>query len=756
MSTQIAPGSNRYSAEVQAEILNALAGLPENYAPRTRHIQGGAAQVHGEGTSPHAAAGSQPNYTNRLILQASPYLRQHAHNPVDWRPWGQEALREAQHLKRPVFLSVGYSTCHWCHVMEHESFEDLTIAELLNSRYVPVKVDREERPDVDQIYMAAVQAMHDSGGWPMSVWLMPAAGEGDCLIGLPFYAGTYFPPFAGHRGQRLGFHDVLTQLADLYRDDPARVAEFGQEVTTAVQRSLAAAPTSALPQTALTDAVFHTVTAMYDRRYGGLARAPKFPSQVPISLLARYSARAGNSEALEIAKQTFLAMFRGGVYDQVGGGFHRYSTDARWFAPHFEKMLYDQGLIVAGALDIFALTQDVEIERAIRETLDYLIREMRHSGGGLFSATDADSEGVEGKFFLWTTNELSEVLGAADGDLVARVYACEADGNFEHSNILHRTKPLVQTAAELQVPEFQLYTQLRGLLDRLYQLRLTRPPPLRDDKIVASWNGLAVTALARAGWQLQQPAYVQAAEQIAKFVLSTLIIDGKLRRSWLDDVAGGPGFLDDYAFVIQGLLALYSATHAQHWLNAAIDLQAKQDQLFADARGGYFATAVDAEVLLARAKPTRDGAEPAGNSVAALNLLQLAALTGVDGYRASAEATLCACATHAQQMPMAATDLLVAVEAQHAGYRVLVIVLPSDSALESHPFGPMFRDTFLPHVVWHVVRMGPDLEALSIVAPLVGGKIAQNGKPTAYLCTQGTCALPTTEVGVLASQLAKG
>ena len=740
--------------EVQARIDQALAALPKDFAPRTRHYDGRDHKpAAGHDESPYAPAGARPNYTNRLILETSPYLRQHAHNPVDWRPWGPEAFAEARALGRPIFLSVGYATCHWCHVMEAESFEDPATAYTLNSLYIPIKVDREERPDVDAVYMAAVQRLTGSGGWPMSVWIAPGLATSGAVHGVPYFGGTYFPPVT--RGRQQGFGVLLQKMAEQYAEDPSGIADQGGRLVAAVRSSLAAGRAGQLAATTATDAVAAVVGGQYDRAHGGLRRAPKFPSQMPISLLLRHHLRTGDVASKTMAAETFAKMAAGGMYDQVGGGFHRYSTDERWFAPHFEKMLYDQALITFAGLDVLQATDDAEVRRVIRETLDYVLRELRGDEGAMRSATDADSEGREGLYFLWTVQELEEVLGAKEGQFVASVTGAVATGNFEGRNILYRSRRLAEVAEAEGASVTSTAARLRADFDRLRVVRDRRVPPLMDDKILASWNGLAISALARAGFVLDEPRYTAAAVRAGRFVLDRMRSGGRLLRVWHGGKARINGFLDDYAFLIQGFLDVLETTGDPFWLGAALQLQRDQDRLFADGQhGGYFATASDNEALIARERPDYDGAEPSGNSVAALNLVRIAAMTGDPRWSEAAESTLRGFGQRLTKAPMALTDMLVAVEAVHAPMREVVLVRPAGSDEGAFaPFLAALRGRFLPHRVLLRAEEGAGLAALAALAPIAEGKVARGGKVTAYVCIHGSCRLPTTDPKVMVAQV---
>ena len=760
MATQ--PGATAYDPQLNERIKTAVSALPKDFRPRTRHYDDAEHKSAERHPDPYGPPGSKPNFTNRLILETSPYLRQHAHNPVNWRPWGKAAFAEARKLGRPIFLSIGYSTCHWCHVMEHESFEDLEIAELMNTRYVPIKVDREERPDVDAIYMAAVHAMHGSGGWPMSVWIDPGAGEsGQDLHGLPFFAGTYFPPRAGGRGRRRGFIDLARELADNYSKDRASIRSKGQGIANQIRKSMQSRWQGAMVQITATDQLANILRSSFDPVHGGTQRAPKFPSNIPHRVLFRHALRTAAKDTSHIAHFTLQKMSRGGIYDHVGGGFARYSTDARWLVPHFEKMLYDQALIGNGLLDGFVATGDRFLAVTLRETLDYLLREMRHAGadgrpGPFYSATDADSEGEEGKFFVWSLRQLAEVLGEADAKLVADVYDVTERGNFEHSNILNLQLSWTELGKRhTQAPE-ALRLRLRGLLNKLYDKRKSRIPPLRDDKILASWNGLLIGTLASAGFVLAEPRYVQAAREAADYLLTTMrTADGRLLRTAFADRARFVAYLDDYAFVISGLLDLFEATGEARWLSAALELQARLDELYADkTRGAYFATAADAENLLAREKPDYDGAEPSGNSVAAHNLVRLWALTGDATWRGKALSCIGAFANRVNRWPMAMSEMLIAVEMFHWPPREVVIVRPSGSLpAVAEPMLAVLRSVFMPHKVVLQVQEGAQLAEVAKLAPIVREKVARGGKVTAYVCTDGVCKLPTTDPAKLKAQL---
>ncbi len=730
------PGAIAYSEALGDRLDAALAGMKDDYEPRTEHLR----------------SDGSPLYTNRLILESSPYLLQHAHNPVDWFPWGDEAFERARELGRPVFLSVGYSTCHWCHVMERESFEDEEIARFLNQNYVAIKVDREERPDVDSIYMTAVQLLAGRGGWPMSVWLTPERK--------PFYGGTYFPARDGDRGARYGFLTLLASLHNAWSAEREGVLDRAGQLAEMVGRSLAGAgpPLEGLPAPSLIEAAAATYRESFDPLFGGLARPPKFPSNLSTRLLLRAHRRTGESAYLDMATLTLEKMAAGGIFDQIGGGFHRYSTDAEWLVPHFEKMLYDNALLVLAYLEGYQATGREAFADTVRDVLDYVSAEMTSPEGGFYSATDADSpnpagESEEGWFFTWTPDELDEILGPELGGLAARVWGVTPEGNFEGRSILHLASPLAAMASDLDIPLEDLESSLARARAGLYEARCRRPPPLLDDKILTSWNGLMISAFAAAGRVLSEPSWVERAGRAADFVLQELRVDGVLQRTWRLGQPKQAGFLDDHAFLIAGLLDLFEATADPRWLREAMSLQEALDAGFRDeAGGGYFLTGSRAETLLAREKPKYDGAEPSGNSVALANLVRLGELTTDDVYRRRADELLTAFARLAAASPTAVAELLIGLDFRLAATKEIVLVTPGPIA-EAEPFLDRLYDRFLPHKVVVTIDDGTDREALAHVVPFVEGKVARDGLPTAYVCERWVCKLPTTDPQIFVEQL---
>jgi uncharacterized protein YyaL (SSP411 family) len=713
------PGAAPRAEALARRLADAVGAKGPGYAPRTHHLRDG-----------------RPRFTNRLVLERSPYLIQHAHNPVDWWPWSEEAFAEARRTGRPVFLSVGYATCHWCHVMEAESFEDEEIARVLNERFVAVKVDREERPDVDAIYMTAVQLLTGGGGWPMSVWLTPEQE--------PFFAGTYFPPRDGARGMQRGFLGILQEIAQVYTTEPERVHGATGSLVEAVRTALgsAGAPASAAPgPRPILDAV-ETVRRAFDGVHGGLRRAPKFPSNVPVRLLLRAHRRTREAEPLRMAALTLEKMAAGGLHDQLGGGFHRYSTDAQWLVPHFEKMLYDNALLAVAYAEAWQVTGRRDFARVVRQTLDYLLREMVSPEGGLYSATDADSEGEEGRFFVWDEREVRAVLGA-DAERFVRFHGTTPEGNFEGRNVLWVPRP--------DEDEWEALAPARA---RLYEARERRVRPLRDEKVLAGWNGLAISALAFCGRVLAEPRWVAAAARAAELVLGRMTRGGRLQRRWLGGDAGVPAFLDDHAFLAQGLLDLHEATFEPRWLEEALALSERLEALFGDPQGGgWFNTADDHERLLAREKPTHDGAEPSGASVAVLNALRLSAFTADDRWREIADRALRHYARTLEEQPLALTEMLLALDFATDAAREVVLAWPAGEAAPE-PFLSVLRRTFLPNRALTGGPEGDALARLGKVAPVAEGKLAAGGRTTAYVCEKGLCRLPAIEPEKLAAQVA--
>ncbi len=731
------PGASPFAPDLLGRLEAKWAARDPSYRPRTRHLR----------------SDGSPKYLNRLFLESSPYLLQHAHNPVDWYPWGDEAFEVARRLGRPVVLSVGYSTCHWCHVMEEESFDDEEIARYLNENYVIVKVDREERPDVDAIYMAAVQALTGGGGWPMTVWLTPDRK--------PFFGGTYFPARDGDRGARTGFLTLLRRLKEAYGAQADRVAETSARLAEAIRQNLAPAPGGKeLPAAGALESAAAHYRSRYDGTNGGVGGAPKFPSSLPLRFLLRYHRRTQDANALHMATQTLEKMAAGGMYDHVGGGFHRYSTDELWLVPHFEKMLYDNALLTVAYLEGYQATGREEFARVAREILRYVARDMTSPEGAFYSATDADSltpdgRREEGFFFTWTPDEVRAALDEAQVRVVIAHYGVSPRGNFEGRTILHVARPLPDLARDLGLPLEKARAILEESRDRLYAARARRPPPLRDDKILAAWNGLMISAHAQAALVLGDSRYAEQGARAATFVLTRMRQDGRLLRSHKDGQARHTGYLDDYAFLIAGLLDLYEATGQPRWLKEAVALDGVLEGAYEDKEhGGYFMTGHEHEALLAREKPAYDGAEPSGNSVQALNLMRLHELTTQDRYRQRAERTLRAFGGRLSKTPAALSEMLLAADFHLDTPKELVIVAPR-SRTDAEPLLAKLRSTFVPNRVLAVAVEGSDFDAQSKLVPLLQGKVTRNGRATAYVCEQRVCKLPTSDPEVFARQIQK-
>ncbi|MGE5315574.1 MAG: thioredoxin domain-containing protein [Acidobacteriota bacterium] len=602
--------------------------------------------------------------SNRLQYEQSPYLLQHAENPVDWYPWGPEAFERARREDKPIFLSIGYSTCHWCHVMERESFENADVARILNEFYVPVKVDREERPDLDRIYMSAVQAMTGSGGWPMSMFLTPELA--------PFYGGTYYPP--EDLPQRPGFKTVLERIHQFWIEEKEKAVESAGQLIDILNEERAGDPLGADPTPALMDAAYQALEASYDPSNAGFGTGAKFPRPVVFAFLFRYYRRTKQEKALEMTLATLVAMASGGMYDHIGGGFHRYTVDPEWRVPHFEKMLYDQAQLVHAYVDAFALTRDGLFEAAARETLEYVLRDLKNEEGGFFSAEDADSrehadspEAKEGAFYVWTKEEIDRVLSPEESRVVTAYYSIKEEGNvqsdphgeFSGKNILSSLFTIDEVAEELGLDPQETETLLEAAKAKLLEARAARPRPFLDDKSIAAWNGLMISALAKASRVLEDARLLEAAAAGARFLIRSLYNpeDKTLRRVWRKGRAYAEAHLEDYAAVIDGLLELHLAGGGEEWLQLAQKLSSTEEALFWDAaEGGFFETSGRDRSVLVRMKEMYDGAEPAGNSMAAMNLLRLSRLTQMPAYQMQARKTLrSACARIAlfpQMMPM--------------------------------------------------------------------------------------------------------
>ena len=676
---------------------------------------------------------------NRLSSEKSPYLIQHAENPVDWHPWGEAAFEKARAENKPVLLSVGYATCHWCHVMAHESFEDHEVARLMNEHYVPVKVDREERPDVDQVYMAACQALTGQGGWPLTAFLTPE--------GRPFYVGTYFPKTS--RFGRPGFIDLLGQLAEKWRTDNEIVRKAADQLTHALADRREAA-TAGLPGEEALSGGFRQLSEAHDAHWGGFGRAPKFPTPHYINFLLRWHHRTGDRTALSMAVKTLTAMRRGGIYDHLGFGFHRYSVDEKWLAPHFEKMLYDQALLIQAYAEAFQVTENPLLARTVRETAEYVLRDMTSPEGAFYTAEDADSEGEEGLFYVWTPGQVKEVLGDELGEIFCRAFDVTEAGNFEHGrSIPHLPRPLNDVARELGLSPEALEARLSECRARLFEAREARVRPLKDDKVLTGWNGMMIAALAKAGQVLDEEDYIRAAGRSADFILSAMKTSGgRLMRRYRHGESAHPGFLEDYAFLIWGLIDLYESCFEVRYLEEALSLNAVLLDLFGDERdGGLFFSGSDNEALITRQKEVYDGAIPSGNSVAAMNLLRLGRLTGDAGLEARADLLMRAFFGAAARVPMAHTHLLMALDFAIGPTREMVVVGDAGDE-EVRRMIRAVRSRFIPRKVVLHVPQGEAGGRLAQVAPFVEA-MGGGESPAFYMCSQYACERPLTDAGAV-------
>jgi uncharacterized protein YyaL (SSP411 family) len=678
---------------------------------------------------------------NRLSNETSPYLLQHANNPVDWYAWGDEALARARAEDRPVLLSIGYSACHWCHVMEHESFENPETAALMNANFINIKVDREERPDLDAIYMQAVQAITGSGGWPMTVFLTPD--------GTPFYGGTYFPP--QDRGTMPGFPRVLTSVADAYRNRRGDIERSGRDLLQHLQRSEERQAAGVSPTPGLLAEAFAALSKGFDGSRGGFGGAPKFPQPMALDFLLRHHYRTGEPQAFAMVEFSLRQMAAGGIYDHLGGGFHRYSTDAQWLVPHFEKMLYDNAQLSRVYLNAYQVTGSTFYRRIVEETLDYVIREMTSPEGGFFSTQDADSEGEEGKFFVWSTDEIVDLLGPDDGLLFCAFFDVSRGGNFEGKNILHAPRGEAEVAGAAGVSE----ERLRGALERgralLFRQRSTRVAPGLDDKIVVSWNGLMQRAFAEASRVLERDDYLQAATRNAEFIRDRLWRAGRLQRTYRAGQAKGQGYLEDYACLTNALLSLYEATFDSRWFAWARELAATMLSQFADDDGaGFFDTGTGHEALVLRPQDLFDNAMPSGNSAAAEALLRLASFTGDSLLEEKGLSVFRLVMPALARYPTAFGNLLSVAEFAIGPRKEVAIVGPPNEAQTRDLIRTVFR-LYLPSNV--VAGSAPDDESSAAIVPLLDGRVAANGQALAYVCEHFTCQMPISDASELASRL---
>jgi len=679
---------------------------------------------------------TKQKFTNRLIKETSPYLLQHAHNPVDWYSWCEEAFERAKKEDKPVLVSIGYSACHWCHVMERESFEDEETAKIMNENFINIKVDMEERPDIDQIYMTFVQATTGNGGWPLNVFVTPDKK--------PFFGGTYFPP--QDRYNLPSFRRVLMAVAEAWRKNKEQLIESADEIVKQIESAIKTEVKLSELNTKISDVAFEKLLKFYDVKNGGFGGAPKFPPSMTLEFLMRYYKRTENKSALEIVANTCRKMASGGIYDHIGGGFHRYSVDAVWLVPHFEKMLYDNAQLARIYLHIFQITGEEFFKNKAMETLEYLRREMLSQEGGFYSTQDADSEGEEGKFFLWTFDEIEDLLGKEDAQIFCFYYGITEDGNFEGKNILNTRYTPEEAAEILKISTEKLLESIQKGKQILFAHRETRIKPFRDEKILLSWNGLALATFAEASRILDQPEYLQIAEKNANFLLKNFRVDGRLLHVFKDGFAKLNAYIEDYANFADGLLELFQVSGNVDYLKEAKNLVDEMIKKFWDEKdGGFFSTSHDHEQLILRLKEFQDNATPSGNSVAAGVLLKLAEITSSSEYEKYAISILKQSMSQAIRYPNAFGYALSVLEFYLNPVKEVVVL-----GEKNNPLIKLIWQVYLPN---KVVILSNEKSDSSNLIPLLEGKKLIEGKPTAYVCSNGTCKKPTTDVEELKSQL---
>ena len=687
---------------------------------------------------------------NRLVFEKSPYLLQHAANPVDWHPWGEEAFQKAKEADKPIFLSIGYSTCHWCHVMEHESFEDPQVAALLNEVFIPIKVDREERPDIDQIYMSVSQALTGTGGWPLTIILTPEKQ--------PFFAGTYFPKES--RFQRTGLMEIIPKLAELWENKRGELLDSAEKIVNYLKQNNTT-EAGELNKLVL-DKAYQQLSDRFDSVQGGFGSAPKFPSAHNLTFLLRYWHQTGENHALEMAEMTLKKMRLGGIFDQVGFGFHRYSTDPYWLLPHFEKMLYDQALLAMAYVEVFQATAKNEYAQTAREILTYVLRDMTSPEGGFYSAEDADSEGEEGLFYLWTPEEFRESLGDEGSELFSNLFNLEEGGNFFDEatknktgrSILYLKKPLAELSKEINLPAEELSDYWEKIRQTLYRIRKKRIHPLKDDKILTDWNGLMIAAFAKAAAALGEPQYALAAKNAADFIWDKLRDkDGKLLKRYRDGEAGLPAHLDDYAFLVWGLLELYEAEFDPQYLQRAIDLNALMlEEFWDDQNGGLYFTAEGQTDLIVRSKEIYDGAIPSGNSVAVFNLLRIGRMTANLNLEVKARLIASAFSNQVSSVPVGHTQLLSAMLFAF-GPAYEVVITGDAEAADTMAMLEALNLNFNPNKITLFRPVDNEKPSITELAKFTKSQIPIDGKATAYVCKDYTCSAPTTDINKMLTLL---
>ena len=684
---------------------------------------------------------------NRLLLEKSPYLLQHAVNPVDWYPWGPEAFEQAKKEKRPIFLSIGYSTCHWCHVMKRESFEDPEVARLMNDTFISIKVDREERPDIDSIYMMVSQMMTGRGGWPLTIIMTPDKK--------PFFASTYIPKET--RFGRMGMLELIPHIGELWATRPKEILDAANKTVAAVQQASQSTPGDGLDEATLKLA-YEELSGRFDDEHGGFGSAPKFPTPQTLFFLLRYWKRTGNKKALNMVETTLQRMQGGGIYDHIGFGFHRYSTDSEWLVPHFEKMLYDQAMLALAYLEAYQATGKRDYAQTARDILLYVLRDMTGPEGGFYSAEDAESEGEEGKFYLWTEEEIYELLGKKDADFAIKLFNIEKEGNFadeasgrqSRTNILHLTKSLKKLSSELGISQRELRSRIETIRQNLFTSREKRVHPHKDDKILTDWNGLMIAALAKATQVFGEPSYAEAAKQAMDFILENMrTSNGRLLHRYRDGQAALPAHLDDYAFLIWGLLELYEATFEIQHLQTALELNEHLSKHFWDnTGGGYYFTADDTESLIVRQKNIYDGAVPSGNSVGMLNLLRLGRITADSHLEEKAAKIGIAFSGDVESSPSAHTLLMIAIDFGMGPSHEVVVSGNSDGKDTEEMLQALQRQ-FIPNKIVIFRPTEQQSPGIDRLVQFTKNYPSIDGKATAYICLNYSCELPTTNVNTM-------
>ena len=676
-------------------------------------------------------------HSNRLAQESSPYLLQHKGNPVDWYPWGEEAFEKAVKEDKPIFLSIGYATCHWCHVMAHESFEDEEVARILNRYFVSIKVDREERPDIDHIYMSVCQAMTGRGGWPLTIFMTPEAK--------PFFAGSYFP-----KSERMGMPGliaILEQIQAMWQSEREKLLDTGEKITDHVRYKPGSKKGSQILGKATLNTGYEQLRENFDWKHGGFGSAPKFPTPHQLTFLLRWYKRSGDPIALSMVEKTLKMMRYGGIYDQLGFGFHRYSVDEKWLVPHFEKMLYDQALLAMAYTEAYQVMGDRIFEKTAKEIFSYVLRDMTDQQGGFYSAEDADSEGEEGLFYIWTSEEIKRHLGKDTGGLFCLFYDIQEVGNFEHgASIPNVPESPSKVAASEGISRTELEDILEGARQELFNIRDKRKHPLKDDKILTSWNGLMIAAFAKGYQVFGEEAYAKAAKDAAGFILKSMkSSEGRLLRRYRKGDAAYPGYLDDYAFFVWGLIELYEATFEVHWLEEAVALNKDMIDIFWDeAEGGLFFTGRGNEALITRSKEIYDGAIPSGNSVAAMNLMRLGRMTGDVDLEKKTEQLTKVFASQVNTYAVGYTHFLAALDFMIGPGKEIVIA--TDDTSKTQEIITSIHKWFFPNKVVLLKHQGIMGDRLSALSPFVAAMSPVDGNPTIYVCEHYACKSPITDI----------